>query len=172
MLLLTFLLSLSVPVPAQATEVKGVHPSSYPKYVPTSSNLWSCLDGSRSIPWSAVNDDYCDCRDGSDEPGMTPCNRPIRTYSTLTLHLGTSACPNSSFFCPNIGHVGASISATRVNDGLCGQFILFSFLGSPSSMNRARMLRRIRRTFRRMSQYLRSGRYPSQSTLGTRRQTT
>jgi len=133
MLLLTFLLSLSVPVPAQTTEVKGVHPSSYSKYVPTSSNFWSCLDGSRSIPWSAVNDDYCDCPDGSDEPGMTPHNRPIRIYDTLILHLGTSACPNSSFFCPNIGHVGASISATRVNDGLCGQFILFPFFGSPSS---------------------------------------
>ncbi|KAF9651810.1 hypothetical protein BDM02DRAFT_3110284 [Thelephora ganbajun] len=103
MLLLPFLLSLSVSVPAQAAfslEVKGVHPSLYQKYVPTSSNLWSCLDESRSIPWSSVNDDYCDCPDGSDEPG-------------------TGACKNSTFFCVNVGHVGALISATRVNDGLC-----------------------------------------------------
>ena len=74
MLLLPVLLSLSVPFPAQASpspKVKGVHPSLYPKYVPKSSNTWSCLDGSLSIPWSAVNDDYCDCPDGSDEPGMT-----------------------------------------------------------------------------------------------------
>lgn len=78
MLLLPVLLSLSVPVPAQASpspEVKGVHPSLSQKYVPTPSNLWSCLDGSRSIPWSFVNDDYCDCPDGSDEPGVTTLSR-------------------------------------------------------------------------------------------------
>jgi hypothetical protein len=55
----------------------------YPKYVPTSSNLWACLDKSRSIPWSAVNDDYCDCPDGSDEPGTTIPTRPIHPHNAL-----------------------------------------------------------------------------------------
>ena len=139
MLLLPVLLSLSVPVPAQASpspEIKGVHPSLSPKYVPTSSNLWSCLDGSRSIPWSAVNDDYCDCPDGSDEPGNTTLSRSIYLFNALILHLGTGACINSTFFCPNIGHVGASISATRVNDGLCGPSILSSAPAPSSSMIR------------------------------------
>lgn len=134
MLLLIFLLSLSS-VPTQASSspgVKGVHPSLYPKYVPTSSALWPCLDGSRSISWSAVNDDYCDCPDGSDEPGVSAPSRLILTCNGLILHLGTSACRNSTFFCRNIGHVGASISSTRVNDGLCGPSVLFHFL-SPSS---------------------------------------
>lgn len=158
-MLLFFLLFLPVPVvPAQATsspEVRGVHPSLYPRYIPTSSSLWPCLDGSRSIPWSAVNDDYCDCPDGSDEPGTIPPSRFICTYNVLILHLGTSACRNSTFFCRNIGHVGASISATRVNDGICGPFILFSSLGpSFSFTNRARMLRWVRRSFEHMSQRL------------------
>jgi len=86
MLLIPFLLTLSVPVPVQATsgpEVKGVHPSLYPKYIPTPSGLWSCLDGSYSIPWSALNDDYCDCLDGSDEPGKAPPSRPIRPHNLL-----------------------------------------------------------------------------------------
>ena len=30
---------------------------------------FTCLDGSVTVPFSYVNDDYCDCPDGSDEPG-------------------------------------------------------------------------------------------------------
>jgi len=28
-----------------------------------------CFDGLAVIPFAHVNDDYCDCMDGSDEPG-------------------------------------------------------------------------------------------------------
>ena len=33
---------------------------------------------------------------------------------------GTGACPNTTFYCRNEGHIGATISSIRVNDGLCG----------------------------------------------------
>jgi len=80
-------------------QTRGVHPSFLSKYRPEGSS-WTCLDGSKTISWTAVNDDYCDCPDGSDEPG-------------------TSACPHNTFYCTNDGHIGASIPSSRVNDGLC-----------------------------------------------------
>ena len=61
---------------------------------------FTCLDGSETIPFSLVNDDYCDCADGSDEPG-------------------TSACPNGIFFCVNKGHKPFDLLSSRVNDGIC-----------------------------------------------------
>ncbi|KAJ3413355.1 hypothetical protein HDV05_008137 [Chytridiales sp. JEL 0842] len=80
----------------------GVHPSKKHLYPATSAKggSFACLDGEKSIPASAVNDDYCDCADGSDEPG-------------------TSACVDGVFYCTNEGHIGASIPSSRVNDGVC-----------------------------------------------------
>jgi len=60
-----------------------------------------CRDGSKTVPGSYVNDDYCDCEtDGSDEPG-------------------TSACVRGHFFCPNRGYKSVTISSSRVHDGFC-----------------------------------------------------
>ncbi|KAI0737137.1 endoplasmic reticulum protein [Irpex lacteus] len=91
------------PVFATVDKTHGVAPDLLPKYAPLTSGAnrtWKCLDGSKEISWSAVNDDYCDCRDGSDEPG-------------------TGACPDTKFYCKNEGHIGAFIPSSRVNDGLC-----------------------------------------------------
>uniref|UniRef100_A0A1I8IR25 Glucosidase 2 subunit beta n=2 Tax=Macrostomum lignano TaxID=282301 RepID=A0A1I8IR25_9PLAT len=77
---------------------RGVPRSKLGLYDPT--KPFNCLDGSGTLPWSKVNDDYCDCRDGSDEPG-------------------TSACKNGRFFCRNRGHKPKYLLASRVNDGVC-----------------------------------------------------
>ncbi|VDL86922.1 unnamed protein product [Schistocephalus solidus] len=74
---------------------KGVPPEYAPFYVPGEN--FTCLDKSATHPWSRVNDDYCDCRDGSDEPG-------------------TSACIDMKFYCENAGHKSKFIFSSFVND--------------------------------------------------------
>ena len=63
-----------------------------------------CFQSKEIIDAYQVNDDYCDCADGSDEPL-------------------TCACPNNSFKCRS-GRVitfpnHKIIPASRVNDGIC-----------------------------------------------------
>ncbi|KAM3171659.1 hypothetical protein ACTXT7_016166 [Hymenolepis weldensis] len=94
----SFVLIFSV-VLIQATEVPlGIHPSNSPFYI--AGKPFTCLDKSATIPWYKVNDDYCDCLDGSDEPG-------------------TSACPDMRFYCANVGHEGVFIYSGYVNDMVC-----------------------------------------------------
>lgn len=77
---------------------RGVSVAKASLYTPTKD--FTCLDGTVTIPFSYVNDDYCDCFDGSDEPG-------------------TSACLNGVFHCTNAGHQAQNIPSSRVNDGVC-----------------------------------------------------
>lgn len=81
---------------------RGVAFSRINLYIPPADNNgnFNCFDGSRSVPFTYINDDFCDCADGSDEPG-------------------TSACPNGSFYCTNSGHKAMNIASSRVNDGIC-----------------------------------------------------
>jgi protein kinase C substrate 80K-H len=46
------------------------------------------------------NDNFCDCLDGTDEPG-------------------TSACPDGKFYCNNVGYVPQYVFSSRINDGIC-----------------------------------------------------
>jgi len=64
------LLPLSSHVASAIDKTFGVAPELVSKYVSTNGK-WRCLDGSKEISWDSVNDDFCDCLDGSDEPGMS-----------------------------------------------------------------------------------------------------
>ncbi|XP_024974361.1 glucosidase 2 subunit beta-like isoform X1 [Cynara cardunculus var. scolymus] len=66
----------------------------------SSSGTIICKDGSKTFTTTQLNDDFCDCSDGTDEPG-------------------TSACPSGKFYCRNAGHTPLSIFSSRVNDGIC-----------------------------------------------------
>lgn len=60
--------------------VRGVHYTMASYYVPDEAQKFRCVVTRELIDFDKVNDDYCDCDDGSDEPG-------------------TSACPNGIFYC-------------------------------------------------------------------------
>lgn len=63
--------------------------------------LFTCsADPSTVIPLTRINDNYCDCPDGSDEPG-------------------TSACSNGVFTCQNVGFKPLQLTSSRVDDGVC-----------------------------------------------------
>ncbi|KAI6670753.1 hypothetical protein NL676_005638 [Syzygium grande] len=76
----------------------GIAPGDVKYY--SSSDGIKCKDGSKKFTRAQLNDDFCDCPDGTDEPG-------------------TSACPNGKFYCRNAGHVPVIIFSSRVNDGIC-----------------------------------------------------
>ncbi len=48
--------------------IRGLDPALQPKYEPVDGQF-ACLDGKKSVPFDQLNDNYCDCFDGSDEPG-------------------------------------------------------------------------------------------------------
>ena len=62
---------------------RGVSPADASLYIP-SEGKFHCLDGLKTVSFSRVNDDYCDCYDGSDEPGTCEETRMI----VLSLKLG------------------------------------------------------------------------------------
>lgn len=97
-LLLTLVFAVSLGTPVEIQRPRGVPLTKKQFY--EENKPFTCLDGSRTIPFDRVNDDYCDCKDGSDEPG-------------------TAACPNGSFHCTNAGYRPMFIPSSRINDGIC-----------------------------------------------------
>ena len=64
-------------------------------------DIFECKDHSAQIPSVFINDDFCDCPDGSDEPG-------------------TPACSNGQFYCRNEKFKPEYISSSKVLDTICG----------------------------------------------------
>lgn len=90
---------------AGAVAVIGVPPALQNLYEPivkpNGDWKWKCLNSSVEINWHQINDDYCDCPDGSDEPGTNACETSL------------------GFYCDNHGFFPSFIDNSKVNDGVC-----------------------------------------------------
>lgn len=83
--------------------IRGTHVKQASFYSPNSMHKFVCIKSLEEISFHRINDDYCDCLDGSDEPG-------------------TSACDNGIFYCDiqvKFDRYPLSISSMKVNDGIC-----------------------------------------------------
>ena len=68
--------------PITAASVRGAPPHLLSLY-DLSLDSFRCIDGSKSMPMARVNDDYCDCLDGSDEPGLL---QATQTCAIVVVH--------------------------------------------------------------------------------------
>lgn len=108
MLLAVSLLATAHVALASADFPRGVNPRDQHKYNPVRGDKFKCLTSGELIPHSDLNDNYCDCADGSDEPGTSACS-----------HLSKTPKAHVGFWCRNAGHVPEVISPMIVDDGIC-----------------------------------------------------
>lgn len=95
------------------------------KYYKDASKFTCISNPSVHISADQVNDDFCDCPDGSDEPGTSACSY----LSPLSPHTeGDSFSPSKDanttlalpgFYCKNKGHLPSYVPFTYINDGVC-----------------------------------------------------
>ncbi|KAK0117594.1 hypothetical protein ONS95_011931 [Cadophora gregata] len=104
---------------AESSRPRGVSPE-FAKYY-KSTDSFTCISNPEiKLSPSQVNDEYCDCPDGSDEPGTAAC-----TYiSDLSPPQPVAGKVNTSFalpgyYCKNKGHIPGYIPHMYVNDGVC-----------------------------------------------------
>eukprot|EP01043_Picozoa_sp_COSAG02_P074695 COSAG02_NODE_15069_length_1207_cov_12.005360_2_plen_90_part_01 len=75
MLLLLLLLLQAYCIPADAgriVAVRGAPPATWASFF-DAEGIYACDGGARKLDKNQVNDDFCDCDDGTDEPGTAAC---------------------------------------------------------------------------------------------------
>jgi len=63
-----------IPIKVNGTLLVGVRKDDRKLYLPNEEGNFKCLNGKQEVLFEKVNDNTCDCDDGSDEPGTSACN--------------------------------------------------------------------------------------------------
>ncbi|KAG6032331.1 hypothetical protein E4U41_007245, partial [Claviceps citrina] len=123
LVLLSAVSSLTAVAVAAGSLPRGVGPEYVSHYQGTTE--FTCIsDPSIKLSLDRVNDNTCDCPDGSDEPGTAACahidplspDQPLPGSGTVS----ASARPAlPGFWCENAGHIGSYVPFLYVNDGMC-----------------------------------------------------
>jgi Glucosidase II beta subunit-like len=93
--------------PSFEAAVKGCNAKQSATYLRAKeTGQFRCFDKGATMNFSRVNDDYCDCNDGSDEPGTAAC-------------AGLVPLTAVKFTCINAGFRPIDIPLSRVGDGVC-----------------------------------------------------
>jgi len=108
---------------AAASTPRGISPE-FLKYYGNKDTFTCISHPSIIISSSKVNDNSCDCPDGSDEPGTSACAYldPLSPPQPLPGSVsGTTNTTNAlpGFWCENKGHIGSYLPFLYVNDGVC-----------------------------------------------------
>ncbi|KAI9823061.1 MAG: hypothetical protein M1832_002715 [Thelocarpon impressellum] len=109
----------AVVLAADPPRPRGVGPE-FSKFYKSSESFACISDPGAKLDAARVNDDYCDCADGSDEPGTAACahlspRSPASPYGAR----GNLTVALPGFYCKNKGHRPAYVPFTHVNDGVC-----------------------------------------------------
>ncbi|KAF2444743.1 hypothetical protein P171DRAFT_431545 [Karstenula rhodostoma CBS 690.94] len=116
------LLTATANAASEAPRPRGVGPD-FAKYYKDATSFTCVSNPDIKLDVSRINDDYCDCPDGSDEPGTSACSyisplspkQPSR-YDPTKIN-DSQALPG--FYCKNKGHIASYVPFTNVNDGVC-----------------------------------------------------
>ncbi|KAF2837714.1 hypothetical protein M501DRAFT_135375 [Patellaria atrata CBS 101060] len=107
---------------SEPSRPRGVSPE-FSKFYKSTDGFACISNPSIEVALSQVNDDYCDCPDGSDEPGTSACSHlsPLSPRSPIIITDDDDNITVSlpGFYCKNKGHQPSYLPFTNVNDGIC-----------------------------------------------------
>ncbi|CAG8958724.1 hypothetical protein HYFRA_00011567, partial [Hymenoscyphus fraxineus] len=120
-LLSTLASSVPVTVAAETARPRGVGPE-FSKYYKSPETFTCISHPSIVLLPTQINDEFCDCPDGSDEPGTAACTylstlSPPQPGALSTKENQSLALPG--FYCKNKGHIPGYVPHMYVNDGVC-----------------------------------------------------